>query len=258
MKKTLLTILAFVLSISACWAEKIYYKSGAIVNAQARYLKEGVFWISTPSGLVGIALANIAKIENDDGSISKFDFNSLFQQSQICLQQGNFAQAVKYFTALLESFPKDAQLHYLRGSLYYKLGDLDGAMKDYLFLADNNSADADVYNNLGVIFIKKGRKDEAVKWLNKAIKAGFTIPEIHNNLAELYLETGQYRLAAKEYDNVISMQPANAVALYNAGIAYMKQGDTVTAEHRWKKALAVAPQDELARNSLEYLTKKKQ
>jgi peptidylprolyl isomerase len=75
--------------------------------------------------------------------------------------------------------------------------------------------------------------------------------EAHSNLADIYLKTRDYPNAIAEYGKVLELDPADARALYNMGIAYLGHGNTVKAKEALHKVLALRPDDANARSALE-------
>jgi tetratricopeptide (TPR) repeat protein len=255
----LLSILLITLlsNFSICNAEKIYRKDGRVVNAEILYRSKDSVWVKISSGAIGISTQDIDRIENDDGSISKHDYQSLSGTIQDFIRQQSYDEAVKLCSLLLESLPSDAQIHYLRGLLNQKIGNFEQATEDYDFLIKHGVADAEVFNNLGAIYAHNQESKEAQDFFIKAIGKNPDIVEAHNNLANLSLQIKNYTRAIEEYNKVIEKEPDNFKALYNLGIAYMNSKNYTKAKEQWEKILAIKPGDDDAKNALEYLKVKK-
>lgn len=255
----LLGILYYILLLtpSLCDAEKIYCKDGRVVQAVILFRSKHSVWFEQKfgdrSGSIGISVNDIDRIENDDGSISKYDYKSLYEKSRDHIRQRNYKEAARLYELLLESFPDSIQMHHLCALLNHKIGRLDEAIKDYKFCIRGGVTDVKVFNNLGVIYAKKKEYKEAIEWFSRAIEENSYTIEVHSNLAEVFMQTEDYNRAIYEYKKIIESVPDNAEALYNLGIAYMNEGDYTKAREQWERVLAIRPEDNDAKNALEYI-----
>lgn len=203
------------------YAETIYFKNGDKIKEEIAYSKEGTIWFDRESGLFGIAMGDIDKIDNDDGSISKYDFRGLYNGALRYVQERNYIKAVELYDMLLESFSDNKELHYLRGFLSHKLGNIEEAASDYLFLISHDSADAQILNNLGVIYAGRKEYQEAEKLFNSAIEKDPRSTEPYRNLAKLFLEISDYISAKKYWEKVSAFNPDDREAKNNLG--YIEQ-----------------------------------
>lgn len=250
-------LIMLLLNLSICNAEKIYCKDGKVINANILYYRRGSIWVELSSGALGINIKDIDRIENDDGSISKYDYKSLASAVQDVIAGQKYNEAARLCSLLLESFPEDTQIHYLRGLLNQKIGNFEQATEDYNFLIQRRVADAPIFNNLGAIYANKKESQEAKVLFIKVTGENPDIVEAHNNLAILSLQIKDYARAIDEYNKVIEKEPDNVKALYNLGVAYMNSEDYAKAKEQWEKILAIKPGDADAKNALEYLKVKK-
>lgn len=257
-----LTVLVVVSIInnSLCNAEKIYCKDAKIVegeiishNRRSVYLAPGY---KDAGAQVEVSVGDIDRIENDDGSISKYDYVSLYRMSGVCIKQKDYKEAVRLYSLLLETFPENTHVRYLRGILNHTLGRFDEASEDYKFLIEHNAAEVAIFNNLGAIYARKKEYKKAMNCLVRAITEQPEMPEAHDNLAELLMQTEDYNRAIDEYKKVIELEPDNIEALYNLGIAYMNTGNSSEAKKQWERVLAIRPEDNDAKKVLEYIKTK--
>ncbi|MDD5173771.1 MAG: tetratricopeptide repeat protein [Candidatus Omnitrophota bacterium] len=249
-------ILPTVLILSAIFirqsnAEVIYCKNGKILNKKIVYRNRGVVWYEQSSGRVGVDIKNIEKIENDDGSVSKYDYNVIGQRIRDSVRDGKYADAIMLCTMLLETIPDDIQIRYLRGILSQKIGNVENARRDYDFLVENKRADAAILNNLGAIYGDDKKYSEAVELFIKAVAANPEMIEMRDNLAVTSLKANDYNRAMSEYEKIIERNPDNVNALYNLGVIYMSKGEYRKANKLWERALALNPEDADAKKALE-------
>lgn len=257
--KVLLVLMAVWLLI-ACrvsWAEKIYYKDGTTVTEQIVYRGKNSLWVRHPAEDVAINLERIEKIENDDGSISKYDYGAILKMIEDKTKKGKYEEAADLCDVLLESFPKSNEVHYLRAVLNHKAGRLSKTAEDYKFIIDNQSNDAKVFNNLGAIYASDKDNQRALDMFRKAAEKNGDMPEVHFNLAFLYLQEQDYNSAINEYNKVIAGEPDNTTALYNLGVAYALKGDNAEAKNLFQKVLEIDKGDDSAKRALQALSEKK-
>lgn len=256
----LIGMLGLLLASPLCYAEKIYVKGGRITEGEIISRDKRSVWVKQGSadtvGAIGISIDDIEKIENADGSISKYDYKSLYEKSQDCIKHKEYKEAVRLYGLLLESFPESVHIHHLRALLNHRIGDLPEAAEDYKFCIEHGISDVKIYNNLGVIYAKRKEYQEAIDCFSKATEERPDMVESHNNLAEVFMRTQDYNRAISEYEKVIKAEPDNADARYNLGLAYMKEGNYPKAREEWERALAIRPEDENTRDALRYIEMK--
>jgi Flp pilus assembly protein TadD len=234
-------------------AEKIYCKNGKVLDVQIIYLTKKSIWYKTSLGSAGISIDSINKIENGDGSLSKYDYKNISSQIQEFIKQKDFNQALTYCAILLEYFPEDFQLHYLRGVLAQKVNNPELAEEEYGFLIKHKRADAKILNNLGVIYASRQKNEEARDLFIKVQKQDPLIKEASVNLATLFMNLNDYPRAIQAYQQVLNSDPGNAKALYNQGMAWYKSKDYAQARTNWTKMLDFEPDNKEAINALEFL-----
>jgi Flp pilus assembly protein TadD len=202
-------------------------------------------------------MQDISRIENDDGTISKYGYNFVSGAIPDLIAQHNYTEAARLCGLLLNASPDNVRIRYLRGLLNQKTGELEQAAQDYDFLIKRGVADAEILNNAGTIYANNKDFEKAEGFFIAAIKKNPGMIEAHNNLADLFLQTEDYSRAIEEYNKVTQKEPENTRALYNLGIAYMKSGKHLIAKEQWEKVLAIKPEDGEAKKALEYLNTKK-
>ena len=174
MKKTslLFLIISFLYLFIAdfCMAEKIYCKDGKVLYGSIIYRTKGSVWLKHSSGAIGVNLDNIDRIENEDGSISRYDYRFLYNIIQDSVAKKKYSNAINICSIFLKSFPDNAQMYYLRAVISDKIGNTDQAIQDYDFLIQNKLADADVFNNLGVIYAENREYQRAKDLFDVAVK----------------------------------------------------------------------------------------
>ena len=90
------------------------------------------------------------------------DPDHFLREARICLQNGNFSDAIDNIEALLKNHPDHAIAHNDAGFLYYKTGDKDTALVHYEKAVQLDSGNITAKKNLAdFYFIELGRLEEA-------------------------------------------------------------------------------------------------
>ncbi len=234
----------------AC-AERIYYKDGRIEHIQILHRLKGTLWYSRDNGSVGIPIISVKRIENDDGTLSKYDYENVTALIERLIAQKQYAQAVVWCDRLIEVVPDYILVRSLRAALNHKIGNFEAASADYRYLINNRAAGAEIYNDQGVIFVAANNYMQAKECFREAIRLMPRLAQAHANLANIFMRQKDYHGAIEEYTKALDIEPANARALYDLGRAYSESGDKASARTAWEKALAIDPSDAATRQALE-------
>jgi tetratricopeptide (TPR) repeat protein len=245
-----LTLLVFFICCNPCRAEKIYYKDGSIEKTAITSSSQNNIWVKNGAGSIGVDAEKIIKIENNDGSASKFNLPFLAKRVQYLIEQKNYTEAEKSCSLFVNISPNNVEARYLRAILNQRIGNQSKAAEDYNFLINHNYTNGKIFNNLGTIYAKDKKYKQAEDLFYKAIKENPDKAEFHNNLAELFLETKEPDHAINEYNRVLELEPDNTLVLFNLGVAYRNKGDLAKAKEQWDKVLVLKPDDAAAKNAL--------
>jgi tetratricopeptide (TPR) repeat protein len=232
-------------------AECIYYANGKTEKVTIVSRLKGSIWVARDNGSIGIPVSSITRIENNDGTVSKYDYETIAVRIQQLVRENNYALAVEWCDLLIETCPDYADLRSLRAAINQKLGNVDLAAKDYMFLMKKQLADAVVYNDQGVIFAAKRDSARAKECFLAAIRQVPGMTQAHGNLANIYMQQKDYPRAIEEYTQVLNSEPNNTNVLFNLGRAYRDSGDVSKARDAWKKVLTICPGDTDARVALD-------
>lgn len=238
----------------ACPAEKIYYTDGKVADERVVSRSKDILVLARTDGEVKIKRDRIERILNDDGSVSKYDYEGLCNAIKDNVKEGKYAEAAAFCDTLLQTFSKSSEIHYLRAVLNHKAGNLSRTKEDYNYVLEKGAIDARILNNLGAIYAIDKENEKAIEMFNKALEKDPGMTEAHFNLAGLLLMRKDYPGAINEYNKVVGKEPDNIEALYNLGVAYSNRGDKTEARACWKKVLSVDPMNPDAKTALEALS----
>ena len=152
--------------------------------------------------------------------------------------------------SLAKSPPQKYQLHHIRGSAYYNMGQFSEAVAE-LSLAINIQRGnfADILQ-LGISNFRLDNLDEARKHLEQAVsirpdsaEARDFLGRINNRLGAAALREKDYGRAARLFSASVNYNPQDAEAWFNLGLAYLFTDNFMKAEESLQKSLNLQPGD---------------
>jgi tetratricopeptide (TPR) repeat protein len=161
----------------------------------------------------------------------------LLAKAQISLS--NFAGASVTFSQLLESGVADAELYLNRAECYRKTGEGKKAIDDiekYLGLYPENRK---ALSLAGKTESENGDNLKALKYFSDNLKLHPGDPECYIDRANSYLMSKSWDWAIKDYSMSLDLNPANADAWLNMGVANLSTGRSEEACHDFMKAFSL-------------------
>jgi tetratricopeptide (TPR) repeat protein len=104
------------------------------------------------------------------------------------------------------------------------------------------AASAEEYYSIGMAYFELGKYEEAEMWLNRARDADKTMTASQYNLGRLAFETGRYYEAARYFEDILSRDPNNVLALKAAAFTRIRTGDIDIAEKYYSRLLEIVPE----------------
>ena len=177
---------------------------GAVVNDKGELI--GISTLSATEGqnlnfaipikdVLGVKIGSYSK----DESYKNFE---LFYKARDSEKNGNYQEAINYYTSYLIKYPNDAAAYNNRGNAKADLEDYRGSIQDF----------------------------------NKAIEINPNIETAYNNHGVAKYNLGDYQGSIRDYNKTIEINPNYASAYYNRGIAKYNLGDKIGACLDWSKA----------------------
>ena len=111
-----------------------------------------------------------------------------------------------------------------------------------LSCVSRGTAQAEEYFSIGMAYFDLGKYTEAEQWLNRAKLADKTMTASEYNLGRIAFETGRYDEAAQHFENILSKDPDNIMALKSAAYSRIRNGDLGKAEALYDRVLALVPE----------------
>ncbi|BBO83824.1 hypothetical protein DSCO28_43900 [Desulfosarcina ovata subsp. sediminis] len=109
----------------------------------------------------------------------------------------------------------------------------------------------------GIEAYQQGEYDKALKHFTDAQLNAPDKPELLYNVANAYYKTGNFDAAAEHYQKVIETddKALKQKALYNLGNTEFRRGNAKKAIEDYEAALALAPEDKLTKENMEFVKK---
>ena len=199
----------------------------------------------------------------------------------VALQRlGRLDEAVICHRQAVQQMPASADVHNYLGSALHEQGKLDEAAASYeqalilkpdhidaltnlglIMLALGNIDEsiarqeqvvrlkpnyAPAHNNLGAALAQRGKLDEAIASYARALQLKPNYADAHRNLGRIRLTQGKPDEALVCYQHAARLQPNSPMAYCELGNAFQELGDFPGAEHAFRTALQLDPQNATA------------
>ena len=157
-------------------------------------------------------------------------------QAQRQFEAGNYQQAVEGVTP-----DSDPALVFTAAQSYQKLGQNDQAMEAYGFLAARGEGDP--WHDIGVSGqqLMNGDAGGATASARQAVAAGGSMAEAHFQLGLALAKSQNWSEAAAEFDQVTTLDAANAYAYYYGGLMHYRANRPDRMANRFERFLQLAP-----------------
>jgi tetratricopeptide (TPR) repeat protein len=149
---------------------------------------------------------------------------------------------ISQLNAQIEADPKNAQLYYQRGRLYWEREGYDEAMADAIQALDLDSLQPVYYHLLADALIDYGRPNDSKRALEVLEKACMLFPEDELTwlkTSEFYLIVRKYGEALQKLDHILQRDPQNAEAYFMSGRIALDKGDTLRAIKSLQKSVTI-------------------
>ncbi len=161
----------------------------------------------------------------------------------------NYRDSIKDYSKCIELNPEHAMAYNNRGNSYSDLGEKGKAIEDYNKAIELNPEYTDAYYNRGTSYSDLGETGKAIEDYNKAIELNPECAEAYNNRGASYSDLGEERKAIEDYNKAIELNPEYTDAYYNRGNSYSNLGETGKAIKDYNKAIELNPEYAMAYNN---------
>jgi Tfp pilus assembly protein PilF len=178
------------------------------------------------------------------------DSAAVMAYSRAEVSQGDPTKAVAKWKQWVKDHPGDAQAFSILGSLQETQGDRDGAMDSYKKALAIQPEQPVAANNLSYLMVETGQNlDVALSLAQIARRALPNSPSTADTLAWVYYQKGNYSSARDLLEDALKSDPNNASMHYHLGMTYTKLSNNSDAVIQLKKAVALAPNSQTAKDA---------
>ena len=172
------------------------------------------------------------------------DMRGLMGLTETYAAQNNYDKAIQLLKAELTKNPERSDMRWALANLEVRSQKYDLAIVDFQWMLQRNPKSPDLYFSLGETYRRKGDLKAAIEHVRKARDLSPNSANLWLTLGVLLDSTGQPAEARISYDQVLKIEPDNAIALNN--LAYMiaeTGGDLDQALTLAQRAKQKLPQD---------------
>ncbi len=146
-------------------------------------------------------------------------------------------EKIQFYDAKIKQNPKDAELYYLRGKIFYEMGNTKEALFNSQRAIALNKKEVKYYIFEADVFFSRGETTLAFNALQEALKYNDKSVEAHLKIAELSLDLQDYKRCMESVKRVLELDKINAQAYFMRGWVMKETGDTNRAVKDYKKAI---------------------
>jgi len=157
-------------------------------------------------------------------------------------EKGDNAGAVQQFRAAVVANPKEPNVHFALGYLYWTQKRYDEAIPEFKAELANDPENSQAMTYLGDTYVKLNLFDQARGYLEKALNYKTSVALTHLDLGIVYMELGDQAGAVRELGKTIALQPENVNAHFRLASMYRSMGKKDEAKAEYAKASALNKQ----------------
>lgn len=161
------------------------------------------------------------------GKVGEKEIDICFYKAKAQMLSGDIDAALETYNAIIK-YNKDARAYYLRGNLYFDMGESEKALADYEKAVERDDDNYELYIGIYQSMSSHDMGGEGQKYLNAAM-------EIKGDKSEDNLYKGRICYLLEENDTAITYltkakEGKEALASYYLALVYERQGDSEKAK----------------------------
>jgi tetratricopeptide (TPR) repeat protein len=190
--------------------------------------------------------------KKNDQAILYLYLSSLYEE------QKNFAVAEKTVLEGIGRFPRNADLHYVRGSILEKMNRFEESIKSMETVLDIDPQNADALNFIGYSYADRGiHLDRAEQMIIQALKIKPDNGYILDSLGWVHFKKNQYDSALKHLKRAWELLPDDSDIMEHLGDVYLKIGQDKEALDHYRNAVKIDSDNSTLKKKLDTLIYKK-
>lgn len=183
----------------------------------------------------------------DSGSVHVFSdplnayARKLYSQADYFLASDSAQAAVTYYSRVLDSFPRSADVLARRAVAWLELEALERAQEDAMQALELDTSSAFVWSVHGYVALAIDHLDDALRSFNQALRRVPDLQDIRIARAFTLLQMEEYADAEIECDAVLRENPASSQALLIKARIYEARGQSELATRSREEAQGASP-----------------
>lgn len=166
-------------------------------------------------------------------------------------QAGDFNQAIRYYSKVLQLQPKDYDAHLALGRLFYRTNQCDSSSYYFQRIYQRDSSDVEALMGLSRCNIRTGKLSKAIAQARNAVLLQADVVPAYHLWAKALSFDGQLDEAIKVYHKAIRQDSSWSQSWAGIGKMYYWKAKPVTALMYYKKALKLDPDNEEIKDQLQ-------
>lgn len=154
------------------------------------------------------------------GEIGAEEIDICYYKAAAQFAKGDYDDAIKTYTALIDYDKKNGEAYYLRGSVYLNQDKKEKALKDYDKAIAADSTDYELYEGIYENLSNSGYEEEGKQYLEKTVENKAKEAEDYAAQGHIYYLLGDYKQAKTNLDKAIDKNSKGALLylaeIYNA------------------------------------------
>ncbi len=163
-----------------------------------------------------------------------------FDRAVQALSTGDYGAAEKGFQAVLKRQPNHVGAIGNLGILYARTDRIDKAIAEYQRALRLSPDDEPILLNLGIVYLKEELHSRALPYFQRVLTIDPRNRQARQLLDVCRLYTGQVPLAVRDLNLLAGENPRDEQLLFLLGFAYLKAGDSKTAQATFNHMLEAA------------------
>lgn len=179
--------------------------------------------------------------------------------THILYHKKDYTRALQFVLKALDESPDDVQALKYKAWICSETGDDNNYIKILKQISEAGNADFEVNDQLAVHFENNGHILMALGLYTKALQDPANYQPLHAAIggANCYSKSGAFEIADEIYDTLLSIYPNDSMLVYNKATNYCANREVDVALKMLRKLIANNPNNEMIKNLLSELEKRK-
>jgi tetratricopeptide (TPR) repeat protein len=179
----------------------------------------------------------------------------LYNSAQVYMMLGGLEKSLEFYLEAIKLDPYYSEYYNEMGNIYQRLEMYELANQSYVQALTYSAPYAEAYFNQGLNYFNRDDYDNALACLKRSEEIDPDQADLYLIYGEIYEERGSIEPAIKAYSKTIALDAANITAYLNRAVLFHQQGNSAQAEQDLKQAITIDPNNQDARDNLEFLHK---